>query len=211
LGAVLHSAIDQRRFADGERLIADARSAGVPAAAVAALQHDLILARGTQAAAAPEVLQNVDPRAVQAQLIQQAGAALDSGQPGRAELLLQTAAALGASAELSPLQERLAQVKLAGAGAPLVAEASLTRVKGIELDYPAEALRKNIEGWVELSFVVTAEGKVTKIAVLNSSPAGMFDAAAAKALSRARYKPMLQDGKPLMVASKLRIAFRLSN
>jgi protein TonB len=83
-------------------------------------------------------------------------------------------------------------------------------VKSIELDYPGEALRKNIEGWVELSFVVTTEGKITKIAVLNSSPAGIFDAAAAKALSRARYKPMLQDGKPLMVASKLRIAFRLS-
>ncbi len=210
LAAVLHSAIDQRRFADGERLIADARSAGVAAAAVAALQHDLILARGSQAAAAPEVVQNVDPHAVQAQVIQQAGAALDSGQPGRAESLLQTAAALGASAELSPMQERLAQTKLAGAGEPLVAEASLTRVKGIELDYPAEALRRNIEGWVELSFVVTAEGKVTKIAVLNSSPAGIFDAAAAKALSRARYKPMLQDGKPLVVASKLRIAFRLS-
>jgi TonB family protein len=210
LAAVLHSAIDQRRFADGERLIADARSAGVPAAAVTTLQHDLILARGTQAAAAPEVLQNVDPRAVQVQVIQQAGAALESGQPGRAESLLQTATALGSSAELNGLQERVAQMKLAGAGAPLVAEASLTRVKGIELDYPAEALRRNIEGWVELSFVVTAEGKVTKVAVLNSSPAGMFDAAATRALSRARYKPMLQDGKPLMVASKLRIAFRLS-
>jgi protein TonB len=211
LTALLHSAIDQRRFADGERLIADARSAGVPAAAVAALQHDLILARGAQVVAAPEVSQNVDPRAVQAQVIQQAGAALDNGQQGKAESLLQTSAALGPSAELSSLQERLAQMKLAGAGAPLVAEASLTRVKSIELDYPGDALRKNIEGWVELSFVVTTEGKVTKIAVLNSSPAGIFDAAAAKALSRARYKPMLQDGKPLMVASKLRIAFRLSN
>ncbi len=211
LAAVLHSAIDQRRFADGERLLADARSAGVPAAAVAALQHDLILARGAQTAAPPDVQQNVDPHAVLAQVIQQAGAALESGQPARAESLLQMAAALGASAELNPLQERLAQMKLAGAGAPLVAEASLTRVKSIELDYPGEALRKNIEGWVELSFVVTAEGKVAKVAVLNSSPAGMFDAAATKALSRVRYKPMLQDGKPLMVASKLRIAFRLSN
>ena len=210
LAAALHSALEQRRFADAERLIADARNDGIPAAAVAILQHDLILARGTQAAAPPEAPQSVDPRVVQAQVIQQAGAALDSGQPGRAESLLQTAAALGASAELNPLQERLAQMKLAGAAAPQVAEASLTRVKSIELDYPSEALRKNIEGWVELSFVVTVEGKVTKVAVLNSSPAGMFDAAATKALSRARYKPVLQDGKPVMVASKLRIAFRLS-
>lgn len=210
LAAALHSAVEQRRFTDAERLVADARNDGVPAATLAALQHDLTLARSTAAAAPPDVQQSVDPHAVQAQVIQQAGAALDSGQPARAESLLQTAAALGASAELIPLQERLAQMKLAGAGVPQVAEASLTRVKGVELDYPGDALRKNIEGYVELAFVVTAEGKVTKVAVLNSSPAGMFDAAATKALAHARYKPMLQDGKPVMVASKLRIAFRLA-
>jgi len=210
LAAAVRSAVEQRRFTDAERLVADARNDGVPVATLAALQHDLILARSTQVAAPPDVQQNVDPHAVQAQVIQQAGAALESGQPARAESLLQTATALGASAELVALQERLAQMKLAGAGVPQVAEASLTRVKSVEPDYPGEALRKNIEGWVELAFVVTAEGKVTKVTVLNSSPAGMFDAAATKALARARYKPMLQDGQPVMVASKLRITFRLS-
>lgn len=210
LAAALHSAIEQRRFADAERLIGDARNDGVPAATVAALQHDLAVGRAAQGAAPPEALQNVDPRAVQAQVIQQVSTALDSDQQGRAESLLQTAAALGASAELSPLQERLTQMKLAGVAVPQVTEASLTRVKSIELDYPGDALRKNVEGWVELSFVVTGEGKVTKVVVLNSSPAGIFDAAATKALSRARYKPWLQDGKPVMVGSKLRIAFRLS-
>ena len=210
LAAAVRSAVEQRRFTDAERLVADARNDGVPVATLAALQHDLTLARSTQVAAPPDVQQNVDPHAVQAQVIQQAGAALESGQPARAESLLQTATALGASAELVALQERLAQMKLAGAGVPQVAEASLTRVKSVEPDYPGEALRKNIEGWVELAFVVTAEGKVTKVTVLNSSPAGMFDAAATKALARARYKPMLQDGQPVMVASKLRITFRLS-
>ena len=210
LAAALHSAVEQRRFTDAERLVADARNAGVPAATLTALQHDLTVARSTAAAALPDVPQNVDAHVVQAQVIQQAGAALDNGQPARAESLLQTAAALGPSAEIMTLQQRLAQMKLAGADAPQVAETSLTRVKSVELDYPGEALRKNIEGWVELAFVVTAEGKVTKITVLNSSPAGIFDAAAAKALAHARYKPMLQDGKPVTVASKLRIAFRLS-
>jgi len=117
---------------------------------------------------------------------------------------------LGAAAELIPLKERLAQMKLAGTGAPQVAEASLTRVKGIEVDYPSDALRKDIQGWVELSFTVTTEGKVAKVTVLDSSPAGVFDTAAAKALSRTRYKPVLQDGKPIAVGSKVRIAFRMT-
>jgi protein TonB len=86
----------------------------------------------------------------------------------------------------------------------------LTRVKGIELDYPSEALRRSIEGWVDVSYMVTAEGKVTTVKVLDSSPHGMFDAAATKALTRVRYHPMTQGGKAIAVSTKLRIAFRLS-
>jgi TonB family protein len=149
--------------------------------------------------------------AVQAKILEQARTALDATQPGKAEALLQMAGGLGASADLDALNARLSQVKLATAGAmPEVAEASLARVKAFELNYPAEALRKNVEGWVELAFVVAADGKVAQIKVLNSSPAGIFDSAATKAISRARYKPVVQGGKPIAVSTKLRIAFRLS-
>jgi TonB family protein len=120
------------------------------------------------------------------------------------------AAGLGASVDMDALNARLVQVKLAAASAPEVMEGSLTRTKGLELDYPDEALRKNVQGWVELSYVITAEGKVTKVKVLNSSPTGIFDSAASRALSRLRYKPMIQAGKPIAVSTKLRIAFRLS-
>jgi TonB family protein len=147
---------------------------------------------------------------LQAQILEQARAALDAGQPATAEPLLQTAGSLGASAGLDALNERLIQMKLAGAAAPEVLEASLTRIKGIQLDYPADALRKNIEGWVDLSFMVTADGKVTKVKVLDSNPIGVFDAAASRALSRLRYKPMLLGGKATAVSTKLRIAFRLA-
>jgi len=39
-------------------------------------------------------------------------------------------------------------------------EASLTRLKPVELTTERGA-GKNIEGWVELSYVISAEGKVT--------------------------------------------------
>ena len=249
LAQTLHSAIDQRHFADADRLLADLRNYGAPASMIASLQHDLAAARSQQAAAVPEhppyldlaqsrlalgkvtepdndnalfyvnQLRAVDPKnsalprissAVQAQILEQARAALDAAQPARAEALLQMAAGLDASADLGALNQRLAQMKLAAAGMPNVTEASLTRVKKIELDYPAEALRKNVEGWVDLSFVVTAEGKVTTVKLLGSSPTGVFDAAATQALSRMRYKPMTQGGKPTAVVTQLRIAFRLS-
>jgi TonB family protein len=151
--------------------------------------------------------------AVQAKILERARTALDAAQPDKAAALLQMAGGLGASADLDALNARLAQVKpAAAAGAvPEVVEASMARVKSIELTYPADALRKNVEGWVELSFEVTVEGKTAQIKVLNASPAGMFDSAATKAISRVRYKPMMQGGKPIAVSTKLRIAFRLSN
>ncbi len=148
--------------------------------------------------------------AVQASILQQAGAALDAAQPAKAETLLQMAAGLGASADLAALNQRLAQVKRAGAGMPEVTEAALTRVKPIQLDYPDEALHKNIEGWVDLSYVVTAQGKVTAIKVLDANPAGVFDRAATHALGHVRYAPMMQGGKPIAVSTKLRIAFRMA-
>jgi TonB family protein len=249
LAQMLHTDIDQRRFSDADRLLADLHTYGVPAATIASLQHDLGAARNQQAAAVPEQppyldlaqariaqgkltepdtdsalfyvnqLRAADPKnsalprissAVQAQILEQARAALDTTQPARAEALLQMASGLGASADLSALNDRLLQMKLAATGTPEVVEATLTRVKGIELDYPEGALRRNIEGWVELSYGVTPEGKVTKVKVLDATPAGVFEAAATRAISRVRYKPPLQSGKPTAVTTKLRIAFRMS-
>ena len=242
-----HAAIDQRRFSDADRLLADLHTAGAPLVTVAGLQHDLAAAR-QPTVAAPEQpqyldlaqsrlaqgkvtepdndsalyyvnqLRAADPKngglaritsAVQSHILDQARAALDTLQPARAESLLQMAAGLGTTTDLVALNQRLAQVKQAAAGTPEVIEATLTRVKGIEIDYPTDALRKEIEGWVDLSYMVTAEGKVTSVKVLGSSPTGVFDVAATRAISRVRYAPMAQGGKSAVVSTKLRIAFRL--
>jgi hypothetical protein len=83
--------------------------------------------------------------AVQAAILDQVRVALDAGQPAIAETLLQSAAGLGSSPDLDMLNQRLAQVKLAN-NLPEVQEASLTKTRSIELEYPVDALRKNIEG-----------------------------------------------------------------
>jgi TonB family protein len=249
LSQTLRADIDQRRFLDADRFLAELHGSGVPAATVAALQHELDGARSAQAAPAPQLPQYLDlaqsrlaqgkvtepdndsalfyvnqlraadpkngglPRisaAVQAQILDQARSALDASLPAKAEALLQMASGLGASPDLPALNQRVAQAKQALAGPLEVSEADLTKLKAVELDYPTMALAKSIEGWVNLSYTVTAEGKVTGVKVLESSPAGVFDAAAVRALSRVRYKPLLQGGKPVAVTTKLRIAFRLA-
>jgi TonB family protein len=148
--------------------------------------------------------------AVQAKILEQARAALDTAQLAKAESLLQSAGGLGASADLNSLNDRLLQMKLAAAGTPEVVEATMSRVKAIQLDYPEEALRRNIEGWVDLSYGISADGKVANVKVFNSSPAGVFDSAATRAIYHVRYKPMMQNGRPIAVTTKLRIAFRMT-
>jgi protein TonB len=63
---------------------------------------------------------------------------------------------------------------------------------------------------VDVSYEVTVDGKVNSVKVLASNPAGVFEKAALRALSRTRYKPMMQAGKPTAVRTKLRIAFRMA-
>ena len=62
-----------------------------------------------------------------------------------------------------------------------------------------------------MAYTVTPKGTVTDIKVLDSSPPGIFDAAATGAVSRLRYKPVLQNGKAISVATKLRVIFHLSS
>ncbi len=150
--------------------------------------------------------------AVQVQIVDLARTALDAGQLGKAEALLQQGSGLGTSADLSALSERLIQAKLAAAtpsSVPtVILEATLTRLTPLEPEYPRQAAARKIGGWVEFAFIVKPDGHVDQIKVLDSSPPGVFDAAAQKALARMRYKPPLQGGQAIAVSTKIRITFR---
>ncbi|MFA5938912.1 MAG: TonB family protein [Sinimarinibacterium sp.] len=65
--------------------------------------------------------------------------------------------------------------------------------------YPARAQSQGIEGWVLVQFTVTEAGAVRDPVVLESQPSGVFDEAATKAVLKFKYKPRVQDGKPIAV------------
>ena len=142
-------------------------------------------------------------------MIAGARSALDGGDLGRADSLLQAAGTLGASADLDALNDKLRQKKAAGATKPLVAEQSLTRINKLEINYPYRAMQAGVEGWVELGFTVKADGNVTNVRVVNSAPAATFDQAASKAVSKLRYQPVIQDGKAVAVDTQVRVVFRI--
>jgi periplasmic protein TonB len=149
--------------------------------------------------------------AVQTQILAQARAALDASQPAQAESLLQLSASLGPSPDVDSLRDRLRSARAAVVTGPReVAEASLTRTRTLDIDYPTDALSSKTEGKVEVGYIVTPKGAVSDLKVLSSSPPGIFDKAAAGAVARLRYKPVLEGGKPIAVSTRMLVIFRLA-
>ena len=66
--------------------------------------------------------------------------------------------------------------------------------------YPEAARAKGIEGWVRLRYDISIDGRVENLKVLESSPPGVFDAAALAAVARWRYRPPVFDGTPSPVS-----------
>lgn len=63
--------------------------------------------------------------------------------------------------------------------------------------YPFEYRKDSIEGWVQVSFVVNAEGIVTEPLVHESTGHELFEQAALDAVSKWQYQPASKDGVPV--------------
>ena len=82
---------------------------------------------------------------------------------------------------------------LGGAGL----DSGVTPLVRIEPQYPRKAAMQNIEGWVILQFNITPAGTVSDVQVLDSRPPKIFDRVAVKALRKWKYRPKMEDGKPV--------------
>ncbi|MBU6953106.1 MULTISPECIES: energy transducer TonB [unclassified Hahella] len=76
-------------------------------------------------------------------------------------------------------------------------------------DFPREAARAGIEGWVEVEFTVNAQGRVEDIKVVASEPRKIFDKAAKQCISKWTFKPAMVDGKAVATRARQRIDFTL--
>ncbi|MEZ5560657.1 MAG: TonB family protein [Pseudomonadales bacterium] len=91
-------------------------------------------------------------------------------------------------------------------------ERPLQLVSSTPVAYPAEARSAGLEGYVVVRYDVTDEGLVTNAQVIESRPAGTFDAAALAAVATWRYRPREVDGKPAGVLGMTsRLTFKLGD
>jgi TonB family protein len=87
-----------------------------------------------------------------------------------------------------------------------VATQSARDIEGASLPpptYPAYAAEHNLSGRVVLLVDVAADGSVTNAVIETSSPEGVFDAAALKAVQGWKFNPAIKDGKA--IAGRVRV------
>ncbi len=75
--------------------------------------------------------------------------------------------------------------------------------------YPAAARRRGLSGWVSLAFVVSREGRVEDVAVMNSDGGRRFEEPAARAVKRWIFRPGRLNGEAVPVRCTVKINFRL--
>ncbi len=104
-----------------------------------------------------------------------------------------------------------ADTSLAGPGGMNIAEGDYLPIVRVAPVYPARALSRGLEGYVDLSFTVTPAGTVENPVVIFST-SSLFERAATRAVLKFKYKPRVVDGVPVEVPGvKTRISFQLED
>jgi len=142
---------------------------------------------------------------------------LGAGNPDRADQLLRTAADNGAPD--SEIAAVTAEIISARVGKPKLApsrpkpavlpENAMRRTRFVPPEYPARALDRGTQGWVDIEFTVAADGTTRDAIVRTAEPAGVFDRAALQAVGRWRYEPRVVDGIVVDQRVEARVRFQL--
>ena len=98
---------------------------------------------------------------------------------------------------------------IGGPGGMNIAEGDYLPIVRVAPVYPARALSRGLEGYVDMSFTVTTTGTVRDPVVLFST-SSLFERAAMRAVLKFKYKPRVVDGIPVDVPNvKTRITFKI--
>ncbi|MEJ0040320.1 MAG: energy transducer TonB [Gammaproteobacteria bacterium] len=101
---------------------------------------------------------------------------------------------------------------MGGGGAPSIGgmfDGDIIPLQRISPQYPRDAARARITGWVQLEVLVNADGSVRSARVLEAQPKGLFEAAAVAAVLKWKFKPKVVNGQSVAQRGAQRIEFNL--
>lgn len=88
-----------------------------------------------------------------------------------------------------------------------VAAVILQRTYSVDPVFPDVAREGDLTGFVDLEFMVRADGSVADVTVLKAQPVGVFESSAVAAVRQWHYRPVERDGVPVDEHARLRLNF----
>lgn len=193
-------AIEQGRLDLAGQLISAAREVGVSEVDLLALNQTLVAAQQEREPANAQQLsaqRAVEDRPQEASLP-------PSGRAAAPEIEPATLAARSAPVTAPAPASTTPATPAAGSAA-----AHPVLIKVVQPDFPGEARLRGIEGWVDLSFIVSAGGDVVEPRVEDSNMRHLFARPALNAVRQWRYQPRADAG-PNLERTRVRVLFQLN-
>jgi TonB family protein len=149
--------------------------------------------------------------AYDARVLEEARGALRTQDYGGARHWLTEARAAGAEAASTTAVEAAigAAQDEAQQAASYVSASTLTRTHYVEPQFPEEARRRGMVGWVDLQFLVNSDGSVGELTVVGAQPVGIFEQVALDAVHRWRYTPVVRAGRTVSQRARVRLRFAM--
>src|SRR5690606_35392167 len=103
----------------------------------------------------------------------------------------------------------LGQLAAAGSAVDGTRNAELVPLVRLAPQYPRQAARMGISGWVRLRVVVNPDGTVRDARAIDAEPRGLFEAAAVTAAMRGKFRPRIVDGEAVESEGEYTVRFSL--
>ena len=85
----------------------------------------------------------------------------------------------------------------------------MNRTRYVAPKFPRSAQRRGTSGWVDIVFTVAMDGSVKDLEVRESTPEGIFDSAALRAVERWEFEPVVENGVLVEKRAGVRMMFAL--
>jgi protein TonB len=151
--------------------------------------------------------------ALGAKLVANAQSATSQRQFDTAALMLAEARKLGYSAaDLAAAESALRSARETPQDRTRAAqEVAPRRIRAVPPRYPEDALGLGLQGWVDVSFLVTREGNVADARVEAAEPRNRFDRAALAAVRQWKFEPRAAGEPEYTQRLKTRVEFQLQD
>jgi TonB family protein len=145
------------------------------------------------------------------ELLGRSAQALEALDTAGAQAWIDAAAPLATDpAEVARAQQQLTRYLIETESKKRLPVSELEQTVRVAAEYPATALDRDIEGWVDVEFVVTPEGDTADITVAGASHERYFRTEAVAAVEQWRFEPVVFMGQPIPQRAYTRIEFVLN-